>query len=65
MQFGADNAFKFIGPNNFAAARQIRAVKAGANTRIEMNTDSNADVETSILVLAQSPGQFSAHDFNL
>ena len=62
---GADQAFSFIGEDSFTAAGQVRAVASGRNTKIEINTDTDATAEASILLKNVAPGDLSSLDFIL
>jgi Ca2+-binding RTX toxin-like protein len=60
-----DDTFKFIGVDAFTAAGQLRVVKQGLNTRIDMSTDGDTAAEMSILLLGVKPGELSVTDFAL
>jgi Ca2+-binding RTX toxin-like protein len=62
---GADDAFSFIGTAAFTAAGQARAVQAGANTLLQVNTLGAGGAEMTILLANVTATSLTAADFVL
>jgi serralysin len=60
---GVNNAFSFTG--SFAAAGHVRVIQVGADALVQLNTDSDAQIEASILLIAITANTITAADFIL
>lgn len=60
-----NNAFQFIGGAAFTAEGQVRAVAAGADTLLQINTSGAAGAEMTILLKGIDPGALDRGDFVL
>jgi Ca2+-binding RTX toxin-like protein len=61
----ANDSFTFIGSAAFTAEGQIRAIRSGANTLIEVNAGGMSGAETSVLLAGVSFTTITANDFIL